>query len=235
MLAPPRRLTRVILTGVNPLAVSGPIGYRGVMNTTPLTVIAINATLKPSPAPSSTELMAGQVLDRLAFYKVHGEIIRPVDVNVAPGVERDMGGADEWPRLREKILSADIVMFCTPTWLGHMSSVMQRVLERLDAELSETDESGRPILFNKVAVTIVVGNEDGAHKITADLHQALNDIGFTVPAQGGTYWNGRAMEKVDYKDLDEIPEAVRSANATVARNAAHLAALLRAHPYDSVS
>ena len=40
-------------------------------------------------------------------------------------------------------------------------------------------------------MTGVVGNEDGAHKITADLHQALNDIGFTVPAQGGTYWNGR--------------------------------------------
>ncbi|MBG6179131.1 hypothetical protein IWX62_000306 [Arthrobacter sp. CAN_A1] len=25
--------------------------------------------------------------------------------------------------------------------------------------------------------------------------QALNDVGFTVPAQGGTYWVGEAMPK----------------------------------------
>lgn len=73
-----------------------------------------------------------------------------------------------------------------------MSSVSQRVLERLDAELSETDAAGRPILSGKVAVTAVLGNEDGAHKITADLYQALADVGFSIPSQGGTYWNGEA-------------------------------------------
>lgn len=35
----------------------------------------------------------------------------------------------------------------TPTWLGHPSSVAQRVLERLDAELSEADDEGRPLMF----------------------------------------------------------------------------------------
>jgi hypothetical protein len=92
-----------------------------------------------------------------------------------------------------------------------MSSVAQRVLERLDAELSETDDAGRPILTGKVAVATVVGNEDGAHKIVADLFQALNDVGYTIPAQGCTYWNGPAMQTTDYKDLDEVPEAVASA------------------------
>ena len=42
---------------------------------------------------------------------------------------------------------ADFLVVGTPTWMGHMSSVAQRVLERLDAELSETDAEGRPILF----------------------------------------------------------------------------------------
>jgi hypothetical protein len=112
-----------------------------------------------------------------------------------------------------------------------MSSVAQRVLERLDGELSETDDSGRPLVSGKVAVTAVVGNEDGAHKITADLMQGLNDIGFTIPAQGGTYWNDEAMGSRDYKDLDETPEAVASTTATLAENAAHLARLLRAQPY----
>ena len=84
----------------------------------------------------------------------------------------------------KRSLPADILVFSTPTWLGHMSSVAQRVLERLDAELSETDDRGRPILFGKVAIVAVVGNEDGAHAIVADAFQGLNDMGYSIPAQG---------------------------------------------------
>lgn len=115
--------------------------------------------------------------------------------------------------------------------MGHLSSIAQRALERLDAELSETDENGRPLVEGKVAIAGVVGNEDGAHAIVADLYQALGDVGFTIPSQGSTYWNGEAMQTVDYKDLDETPEAVASATAAAARNAAHLAGLLKASPY----
>jgi hypothetical protein len=105
------------------------------------------------------------------------------------------------------------------------------VLERLDAELSSTDDDGRPVMVGKVAVVGVVGNEDGAHKTIADCFQALNDIGFSIPAQGGTYWNGEAMHTVDYKDLDEVPEPVAKTAAAVARNAAHLVGALRAAQY----
>ena len=105
------------------------------------------------------------------------------------------------------------------------------MLERLDGELSETDDTGRPLITGKVAVTAVVGNEDGAHKITADLMQGLNDMGFTIPAQGGTYWNDEALGSRDYLDLDETPEAVASTTATLAENAAALARALKASPY----
>jgi hypothetical protein len=115
--------------------------------------------------------------------------------------------------------------------MGHPSSVTQRVLERLDAELSETDEQGRPLTFGKIGLVAVVGNEDGAHKITADVFQALNDVGYTLPAQGGVYWNGEAMTKTDFKDLDSTPPAVASTIATMAANAAHLAARLGRDPY----
>jgi multimeric flavodoxin WrbA len=195
------------------------------------TVLLLNCTLKHAPEDSSCQLLAEQLLGGFAGHGAEGDIVRVVDLDVAPGVEVDMGDGDEWPSLRARILEADIVVICTPTWLGHMSSVAQRVLERLDAELSETDDAGRPELFGKVAATAVLGNEDGAHKITADLHQALNDVGFTVPAQGGTYWNGAAMEKTDYKDLAETPEAVVRANATLVANSVHLARLLARDPY----
>jgi multimeric flavodoxin WrbA len=198
---------------------------------TRLTALALNCSLTPSPAGSSTALLAQQVLDALSGHGVEGDLVRVVDHDVRPGVEADMGEGDAWPALRQRVLDADILVFATPTWVGNMSSVAQRVLERLDAELSFTNDLGQPLMFGKVAVVAVVGNEDGAHAITASLFQGLNDIGFTVPAQGGTYWNGEAMQGVDYRDLEETPEAVASTTSTLAANAAHLAHLLADRPY----
>ncbi len=193
--------------------------------------IALNCTLKAAPAPSSTEKLLREVIAELDGHGVACELVRVVDADVRPGVEKDMGGGDEWPSIREKVLAADILVLGTPTWMGQHSSVAARVLERLDAELSETDADGRPILFGKVAVVAVVGNEDGAHKISADLFQALNDVGYTIPAQGVTYWNGEAMGSTDYQDLDGTPEATAGTTRTVAANAAHLAGLLAAANY----
>jgi multimeric flavodoxin WrbA len=196
-----------------------------------LTAIALVCSLTPSPAPSSSELMARHVLDELATHGVSGTSVRVVDHNVMPGVQVDMGDGDAWPGIREKILAADILVLATPIWMGHPSSITQRLLERLDADLAEMDNEGRPIMYGKVAIIAVVGNEDGAHKTVADTQQGLNDVGFTLPAQGATYWVGEAMQTVDYKDLDSAPEKVASTTAGAARNAAHLARLLTASPY----
>jgi len=196
-----------------------------------LTALALNCTLKASPAPSSTEKLAQEVLDALATHGVSGELVRIVDYDVKPGVETDMGDGDAWPALREQVLAADILVFATPTWMGHTSSVGHRVLERLDAELSQTDADGRPTMFGKVAIVAVVGNEDGAHHISAEVFQALDDVGFTIPAQGATYWNGEAMQGTDYIDLKSPREATDAATATAAANAVHLAGLLASSNY----
>ena len=142
-----------------------------------------------------------------------------------------MGHGDEWPAILEQVRSADILLLATPTWLGHMSSTAQRVLERLDAEISQTDEHGRPTMLGKFAMCAVVGNEDGAHKIIADVFVGLGHIGFTVPGRGSTYWNDEAKGGRDFKDLDRVPDAVATATANAARNAAHLARVLSGSPY----
>ncbi len=196
-----------------------------------LTAFALVCTLKKSPEPSSSELLATQLLDELAKFGVTGDSVRTVDVGVLPGVTSDEGDGDGWPGLRTRILDADILLVATPVWMGHASSEAQRVLERLDAELSVYDDEGRGILAGKVAIVAAVGNEDGAHNAIADLYQGLADVGFTIPSQGSTYWTGRAMETVDYQDLDETPENVTHTNRLVAVNAAHLAGLLAEHPY----
>lgn len=104
------------------------------------------------------------------------------------------------------------------------------MLERLNAELSETDDSGRPVIYDRVAIAAVVGNEDGAHHISGVFAQALTDIGFAFPPGGSVYGNGEAMSKTDFLDLDEVPAAVSDAVAAAARNAAHLAEAFRANP-----
>jgi multimeric flavodoxin WrbA len=202
-----------------------------VSNPVPLSAVALVCSLSPSPTPSSSELIARQVLDALAEHGVTGDTIRVVDHDVRPGVEKDMGDGDEWPAIRERVLAADILVFATPTWMGQHSSVAQRVLERLDAELSETDDAGRLGTAGKVAIAAVVGNEDGAHHISAILYQGLNDVGFTIPAQAVTYWNGEAMHGTDYLELDETPEATAGTTKAAAANAAHLARLLARDNY----
>ncbi len=196
-----------------------------------LRAIALNCSLKPGPEPSSTEKLLQEVLTQLRQHGVEGDSLRMVDYDIRPGVTSDEGEGDGWPEIRRRVLDADILLIGTPTWLGHHSSVCQRVLERMDAFLGELDDEGRMVSYGRVAAVIAVGNEDGAHNIIAQVGQALNDVGFTLAAGASTYWNGEAMHKTDFKDLSETPENTASATASLARNAAHLAQLLREHPY----
>ncbi len=140
------------------------------------------------------------MLKELRSQGVTGETIRVVDYDIRPGVGADMGEGDRWPQILKRIKQADVLVLATPTWVGHMSSVAQRVL-------------------------------DGAHKIIADTFQGLNDIGFTLAAQGGTYWNHEAMNPKDYKDLDQTPQAVIATNRTAVANAVHLARQLTRSQY----
>jgi hypothetical protein len=77
----------------------------------------------------------------------------------------------------------------------------------------------------------IVGNEDGAHHCHAACFQALNDVGFTIPANGGVYWVGEAMGSVNYVDLKKTPSKLADTIRTLTCNAAHLAGVLKAHPY----
>lgn len=198
-----------------------------------LKAIALNCTLKSSNADSgsSTQKMLQQVLEAMAPYGVSGDIIRVVDQNIRPGVTSDEGAGDAWPEIRRRILGTQILLIGTPVWLGQPSSVCKRVLERMDAFLGEKDEHGRMVSYERVAAVAIVGNEDGAHHVSAELYQALNDVGFTLAANAVAYWVGEAMQKTNYNDLEETPEAVRSSIDMLARNAVHLAQMLQQSPY----
>ena len=202
---------------------------------THLRAVALNCTLKSGPDESSTDLLLAEVAAELRSHDVQVDpVVRVVDRDVTPGVTSDEGDGDEWPAIRRQILDADILVLGTPIWLGHPSSVAARVLERMDAFLGETDDAGRMVSYGRVAMVAVVGNEDGAHHVSAELFQGLNDVGFSLAANAVTYWVGEAMQGVDYKDLEERPSTTAAATKMAVANAVHLARLLKTEGYGPV-
>ncbi|WP_313059144.1 flavodoxin family protein [Agrobacterium cavarae] len=197
-----------------------------------LKAIALNATLKASGGePSSTDRMLTLIASAMSKDGVETETIRLADFNIKPGVTSDEGDGDDWPAIRQKVLGADILILGTPIWLGQPSSVSKRALERMDAFLEETDDAGRMVSYGRVAAVAVVGNEDGAHHVCAELYQALNDVGFTIAPNAVAYWVGEAMGSTNFSDLEHIPETVTKAVDMLARNTVHLAKLTKENPY----
>ncbi len=196
---------------------------------------ALNRTLKPTPEASSTDHLLDRLAADLDDLDVTLDRARVVDHDVRPGVRSDEGDGDEWPGLLDRVLDAPIFVLATPIWLGHPASTAQRVLERLDALLTETDERDQMPPADRVAMVAVVGNEDGAHHVGAELFQGLNDLGFTVPANGMTYWVGEAMHGTDLKDLDAFPDKTAQTTRTMAINGVHLARALASGPYPSLT
>ncbi|MEO1987129.1 MAG: NAD(P)H-dependent oxidoreductase [Martelella sp.] len=194
-----------------------------------LNAIALNATLKASnEAASSTDHMLNVIGKAFSKHSVKMETIRLADHDIRPGVSADEGEGDAWPGIRTRILNANILVMGTPIWLGQPSSVCKRALERMDAFLSETDDAGRMRTFGKVAV---VGNEDGAHHVSAEVYQALNDVGFTIPANAVAYWVGEAMQSANFVDLNKVPAKVQTTIDMAASNSVHLAGALANQGY----
>lgn len=197
--------------------------------------IALNGTLKSSGGePSSTDRMLSLIAAALLKEGIETETIRLADHSIKPGVTSHEGPDDDWPAIRRMILHADILILGTPIWMGQPSSVTKRALERMDAFLEEKDDRGRMVSYGKVAAVAVVGNEDGAHHVSAELYQALNDVGFTIAANAVSYWVGEAMGSTNFVDLEKVPEVVTTTVDMLASNTVHLARLLKENEYPSL-
>jgi multimeric flavodoxin WrbA len=192
--------------------------------------VVLNCTLKPSPQPSNTEQLARVVVEALEGHGVEVTTIRLADHDIPPGVESDLGGTDEWPAVRRAVLDAEILVVATPTWVGHPSSVAQKMLERMDAMISETDDAGRPVAYNRVAGVVVTGNEDGAHHVISEIAGGLVDIGFTIAPQGWTYWNRGPGPGPDYSGTEEGHDWSHSTGRAMAQNLVGVARALAATP-----
>jgi multimeric flavodoxin WrbA len=192
----------------------------------------LNCTLKPSPERSNTEALASIVIDALNEHGVETELIRVVDLDLKPGGETDMGAGDDWPPIHEKLVASEILVIATPTWFGRPASTAQRVLERMDEMLSETDDDDRPVAYNRVAGVVVTGNEDGAHHVISEISGALVDIGYTIPGQAWTYWNKGPGPGDQYLESDDEAgkEWSRTTGIAAVSNLVGVATALAANP-----
>ncbi|NDU75331.1 flavodoxin family protein [Actinomadura sp. DSM 109109] len=153
-----------------------------------------------------------------------------MDLDIPPGVETDLGEGDSWPAVHRSLLDSQILVLASPTWAGQPSSIAQRVVERMDAMLSETDDGGRPVAFNRVAGVIVTGNEDGAHHVINNLCGALNEFGYTIPGQAWTYWNRGPGPGPSYLETEEGRDWSHSTGRAMASNLVAAASALAANP-----
>lgn len=99
-----------------------------------------------------------------------------------------------------------------------------------DLKLSETDDEGRPVAYNRIAGVVVTGNEDGAHHVISEVSGALLDVGFTVPGQAWTYWNRGPGPGDSYLESEAGREWSHSTGRAAAANMLAVARALESMP-----
>ncbi len=132
------------------------------------------------------------------------EAVRAVDHEIPVGVWPDMTehgwAADEWPVIFARGMAADILVLCTPIWLGEKSSVCTKVVERLYANSSEVNAAGQYAYYGKVGGCLVTGNEDGVKHCAMNILYSLQHLGYIIPPQADAGWMGEAGPGPSYLD-----------------------------------
>jgi multimeric flavodoxin WrbA len=198
----------------------------------PLSVLVLNGSLKHEPDISNTDELAREVVRCMSDdAKIASEVIRLADSRLPVGLGFRESADDDWPEIVEKLKKADVVLFATPIWWGGRSSLMQRVIERLDALDEEYHESGRSALYNKVAGVVVTGSEDGALSTMGSIMMVLTWMGFTLPPECAAYWVGEVgFPPSEDRGKRLQNDATKKMAMNMARNLVFYAELLKMHP-----
>jgi multimeric flavodoxin WrbA len=196
--------------------------------------LILNCTLKPSPQVSNTEALAREVISELERLRVETKLIRVADHNVKTGIKSDLGEGDSWPAILKELLASEILIMATPTWMGTLSSIAMRVLERINGLYTAKDDKGRPITYDKVAGFIVTGDEEGARHVVTEMASALMDVGFTIAPQSYTYWNNGPGPGDSYLESDFRKDWSKETGKTAAANVVAVAKALKQCPIPAV-
>jgi multimeric flavodoxin WrbA len=153
---------------------------------------------------SNTEGLAAISMEIMRRNNVAVDLVRAVDHDVPPGVYPDMTehgyAVDEWPAIYEQVQAADILVLCTPIWLGEKSSICTKIVERLYGNSSQLNDAGQYAYYGKVGGCIVTGNEDGIKHCAMNVLYSLQHLGYAIPPQADAGWIGEAGPGPSYLD-----------------------------------
>jgi multimeric flavodoxin WrbA len=153
---------------------------------------------------SNTQGLADISIEILQRQGVTVDVIRAVDHDLPVGVYPDMTEhgwpSDEWPALFERVMAADILVICTPIWLGEKSSVCNKVIERLYGNSSQLNEAGQYAYYGRVGGCLVTGNEDGVKHCAMNVLYSLQHLGYVIPPQADAGWIGAIGPGPSYLD-----------------------------------
>jgi multimeric flavodoxin WrbA len=199
-----------------------------------LSAVFLLGTLKKPQVFSHTRALCDVVAEVLKRQEnVRSDIIRLRDYRIEAGTQTEIDD-DDWPSIVEEMKAADIVIFATPIWWGIQSSLIQRAIERLDELNDELLDTGKSVFHNKVGGIVITGAEDGAEHIIGNILNFMTFNGFSIPPNPAVAWLGDAEgETADSLRGKFRRGSVRSSIKTFARNAAHLARMLKGNPYPS--
>jgi multimeric flavodoxin WrbA len=198
---------------------------------TRLKALVLNGSLRHGKDISNTEELAMLVLENMKGHLEQSEIIRLADRNIPVGLGFREGEDDDWPEIVTKLKASDILIMATPVWWGGRSSLMQRVIERMDALDEEYHADGRSALYNKVAGIVVTGSEDGALSTMGTIMMVLTWMGFTLPPECAAYWVGEVGQPVSQDREKRLRnDATQAMAKNLARNLVYYAQLLKQHP-----
>jgi len=169
-----------------------------------LRALFVNCTLKRSPEVSNTEGLADISMAIMKSNGVAVETVRAIDHDIATGVWPDMTehgwATDEWPAIFEQVMAADILVLCTPIWLGEKSSVCTHIVERLYGNSHLLNDAGQYAYYGRVGGCLVTGNEDGVKHCAMNVLYSLQHLGYTIPPQADAGWIGEAGPGPSYLD-----------------------------------
>ncbi len=200
-------------------------------------VLILNASLKHKGKLSNTGELTGLVVK---FMKEENkdleyEEIRLSDVNIPPGTGFKESKTDKWPLIAEKIICSHIIIFATPIWWGQRSSLMQRIIERMDSFDEQYKEKGRSLLLNKSAGVVITGSEDGAQAILGAILSVLTFMNFTIPPECCTYWVGEVGKPPKNNRRDRLKNKASKIMAKkMAHNLLYYSDLLKKFPLKPV-
>ena len=210
-----------------------------------LKALFINCSIKKDKSQSHTQRLMDRVAHIMSAEGVAVEQIYALDHAIAFGMIKDgaeEGQADDWPKIQQKIMAADILVIGSPIWLGVKSSVATLVVERMYAYSGDRNSKGQYLYYGKTAGCVITGNEDGIKHCSMDILYAMQHIGYAIPPQADCGWIGEAGPGPSYGDTEWNGKPIgdgktpvgyandfTNRNATfMAWNLMHMASMLRA-------